>query len=96
MLHFDWSFESGNIDIVVLKDRFEYDIYPRSDANTKGHNYWFYFSVKRFPWDPDKVNKYKDHELSKEDEGLDKTMKVKFNIYKSFGFDGMKIWYQGN
>ena len=58
MLHFDCTFESGNIDRVVRKGKYEYDIYPRTDANTRGHNYWFYFSVKT-PWHPDRIKKYK-------------------------------------
>ncbi|CAI2364203.1 unnamed protein product [Moneuplotes crassus] len=95
MLHFDSSFESGNADIVVLKSKFEYDIYPRSDANTKGHCYWYYFSVKT-PWHPDKVKKYKDYSSYKEDEELKKTMKVKFNIHRALDTNGMKICYKIN
>lgn len=96
MLHFDCTFESGNVDRVVMKDKYEYDIYTRTDANTRGHNYWFYFAVKT-PWHPDRIKKYKDYSYFKASE-FDETepMRVKFNIFKSFDTHGMRICYKGN
>jgi len=44
-LVFDSSFESGNLDLAVKVREQEYDLYMRTDANTKGHNQWYYFSV---------------------------------------------------
>jgi len=44
-LVFDSEFEGGNLDLVV-KHKGEYDLYMRTDSNTKGHHQWFYFSVK--------------------------------------------------
>lgn len=43
---FDSCFESGNLDLVVKVKEREYDLYMRSDSNTRGHHQWFYFSVK--------------------------------------------------
>ena len=37
-LKFDSMFEGGNLDVVVKVDAFEYDLYMRIDANTRGHN----------------------------------------------------------
>ena len=37
-LTFDSHFESGNLDIVVKRRDFEYDLYMRVDTNTKGHH----------------------------------------------------------
>ena len=44
-LMFDSFFESGNLDLVVKQKDNEYDLYMRSDSNTRGHHQWFYFSV---------------------------------------------------
>lgn len=44
-LVFDSSFESGNLDMAVRVREQEYDLYMRTDANTKGHNQWYFFSV---------------------------------------------------
>ena len=41
MIYFDSTFESGNLDAVVKIDSYEYDLFMRIDANTKGHNQWF-------------------------------------------------------
>ena len=43
---FDSCFESGNLDMAVKLSEKEYDLYMRSDSNTKGHHQWFYFSVE--------------------------------------------------
>lgn len=45
-LVFDSNFESGNLDMVIKKKEFEYDLYMRVDTNTKGHHQWFYYSVQ--------------------------------------------------
>ena len=45
-LHFDASFESGNLDMVVQVGPSEYDLYMRVDSNTRGHHQWFYFKVR--------------------------------------------------
>jgi len=37
-LVFDSNFESGNLDMVIKKKDFEYDLYMRVDTNTKGHH----------------------------------------------------------
>ena len=37
-LIFDSNFESGNLDMVIKKKEFEYDLYMRVDTNTKGHH----------------------------------------------------------
>ena len=42
---FDSRFESGNLDLVVKKSQFEYDLYMRSDSNANRNSQWFYFSV---------------------------------------------------
>ena len=44
-LEFDAFFEGGNLDMVVRSEADEYDLYMRPDANTRGHNQWFYYSV---------------------------------------------------
>lgn len=44
-LRFNSLFESGNLDTVVKIKEDEYDLYMRADANTRGHNQWYYFSV---------------------------------------------------
>ena len=44
-LLFDAQFESGNLDRVVMISPNEYDLYMRSDTNSKGHHQWFYFKV---------------------------------------------------
>lgn len=44
-LTFDSRFESGNLDRVVKTKANEYDLYMRADANTRGHNQWYYFKV---------------------------------------------------
>jgi hypothetical protein len=74
-----------------MKDQFEYDIYSRTDANTRGHNYWFYFSVKT-PWYPDRVKKYKDYEFFKGDDFSEvDSITVKFNIFKAIDTKGLRI-----
>ena len=92
LLHFDCSFESGNLDVVVQKGKHEYDVYPRTDANTRGHNHWFYFTVKT-PWHPDRIKKYKDYSYFDERDKFDesKPMRVTFNIFKSLESKGMRI-----
>ena len=45
-LVFDSKFESGNLDRVVKIGELEYDLYMRPDANTRGHNQWYYFSIE--------------------------------------------------
>lgn len=44
-LRFDSFFEGGNLDLVVNQKENEYDLYMRTDSNTKGHHQWFFFSV---------------------------------------------------
>jgi hypothetical protein len=44
-LIFDSRFESGNLDRVVKVKDDEFDLYMRADANTRGHNQWFFFEV---------------------------------------------------
>ena len=38
ILCFDSMFEAGNLDVAIKVDVFEYDLYMRIDANTRGHN----------------------------------------------------------
>jgi hypothetical protein len=45
ILQFDSSFESGNLDRVVMVSPTEYDLYMRPDTNARGHHQWFYFRV---------------------------------------------------
>jgi Cytosolic carboxypeptidase N-terminal domain/Zinc carboxypeptidase len=47
VLNFDSKFENGNLDKVVLIAENEYDLYIRSDTNSKRHYSWFYFSVTK-------------------------------------------------
>jgi len=42
---FDSCFEGGNLDIALKVKENEYDLYMRTDSNTRGHHQWFYFSV---------------------------------------------------
>lgn len=66
-------------------------MYPRTDANTRGHNYWFYFSVKT-PWHPDRINKYKNYSYFNHDDFKEiKNIRVKFNVYKSLEIKETKI-----
>jgi hypothetical protein len=44
-LKFDATFESGNLDRVVMVSPNEYDLYMRPDSNTRGHHQWFYFKA---------------------------------------------------
>lgn len=44
-LRFDSNFESGNLDMVVKTNPWEYDLYMRVDTNTRGHHQWFYFGI---------------------------------------------------
>ena len=44
-LEFDSTFESGNLDLAVKAKDMEYDLYMRTDANTRGHRQWYYFSA---------------------------------------------------
>ena len=45
MLRFDATFESGNLDRVIMISSTEYDLYMRSDTNTRGHHQWFFFKA---------------------------------------------------
>lgn len=45
---FDSTFESGNLDRVIMTGPTEYDLYIRPDTNTSSHMHWFYFSVTGF------------------------------------------------
>jgi len=45
-LIFDSNFESGNLDTVIKKKDYEYDLFMRVDTNTRGHHQWFYFSIE--------------------------------------------------
>ena len=44
-LVFDSFFEGGNLDLVLRGGKDEYDLYMRTDSNTRGHHQWFYFSA---------------------------------------------------
>jgi len=44
-VRFDAAFESANLDCVVRVQPGEYDLFLRTDSNTRGHTQWFYFSV---------------------------------------------------
>ena len=50
ILQFDSNFESGNLDSVYLVNEKEYNLLCKSDTNTKGNTYWFYFKVLN--WKP--------------------------------------------
>jgi len=39
-LRFNSIFESGNLDTVVRKSEYEYDLFLRIDSNTRGHTSW--------------------------------------------------------
>lgn len=43
---FDSCFEGGNLDVAAKAGEREYDLYMRTDSNTRGHRQWFYFAVK--------------------------------------------------
>jgi hypothetical protein len=45
VLSFDSSFESGNLDRVVMVGSHEYDLFMRQDTNSRRHHQWFYFKV---------------------------------------------------
>ncbi len=45
-IEFDSCFESGNLDLAAAKSPGEYDLFMRTDGNTRGHHQWFFFSVK--------------------------------------------------
>lgn len=45
-LEFDSAFEQGNLGLALKVKEDEFDLLMRTDANTKGHHQWFYFSVK--------------------------------------------------
>jgi len=44
-LHFNSSFENGNLDMVVRTGEHTYDLFLRADTNTRGHFGWFHFEV---------------------------------------------------
>ena len=50
LLQFDSNFESGNLDSVYLVNETEYNLLCKTDTNTKGNTYWFYFKVLN--WQP--------------------------------------------
>jgi len=50
LLQFDGNFESGNLDSVYLVNESEYNLLCKTDTNTKGNTYWFYFKVLN--WHP--------------------------------------------
>ena len=37
-LKFDSLFESGNLDMVIKTNEYEYDLFMRVDTNTRGHH----------------------------------------------------------
>lgn len=39
-------FESGNLEKAVKKGSHEYELHINVDTNTRGHQQWFYFSVR--------------------------------------------------
>jgi len=44
-LVFDSEFEEGNLDLVLKRNTNEYDLFMRTDSNTRGHHQWFYYSI---------------------------------------------------
>ncbi|KRX08300.1 hypothetical protein PPERSA_01761 [Pseudocohnilembus persalinus] len=44
-LQFDSKFEGGNLDLAIKINSYEYELFMRSDSNTKGHTHWFNFKV---------------------------------------------------
>ena len=50
LLQFDSNFESGNLDSAYLVNEQEYNLLCKTDTNTKGNTYWFYFKVLN--WKP--------------------------------------------
>ena len=46
IVDFSSDFESGNLDRVYFRGGYEFDLYMKNDANTMGHNQWFYFKMK--------------------------------------------------
>lgn len=46
-LHFNSNFENGNLDMVIKTGENAYDLYLRTDTNTKGHFNWFHFEVSK-------------------------------------------------
>ena len=50
LLQFDSNFESGNLDSAYLVNEESYNLLCKSDTNTKGNTYWFYFKVNN--WKP--------------------------------------------
>jgi len=42
---FDSAFECGNLDVVNKKGPNEFDLFLRSDSNTRRSHQWFYFSI---------------------------------------------------
>lgn len=50
LLQFDSNFESGNLDSAYLVNEQEYNLLCKTDTNTKGNTYWFYFKVLN--WQP--------------------------------------------
>jgi cytosolic carboxypeptidase protein 2/3 len=44
-VEFDSSFECGNLDMAVRVKKNEFDLFLRSDTNTRGHTSWYYFKV---------------------------------------------------
>ncbi len=47
-MKFDSIFESGNLDLVIRINEYEYDLFLRNDTNTRGHNLWYNFKVSNF------------------------------------------------
>lgn len=43
---FSSDFEGGNLDAAIRVRQNEYDLFMRSDSNTRGHCNWFFFKVK--------------------------------------------------
>lgn len=39
-LIFNSYFESGNLDLALAKNAYEYDLFMRVDVNTRGHLNW--------------------------------------------------------
>lgn len=44
-IEFDSSFECGNLDMAIRVKKNEFDLFLRSDTNTRGHTSWYYFKV---------------------------------------------------
>ena len=103
---FNSCFESGNLDLVKKEGQNEYNLYIRTDSNTKGDHLWFYFSVKnKLP----EIAKFNIKNLTKRDTNIGKGMRIAVfsdqkaqkalkeelpSIYKDWHLGGESITYK--